>query len=261
MFPVYSILCGHLPKGYLLMQKYQESEVQDKKRQRREWLIIFFLILVFGTLWYIGSKYFDLGQYFPGSNSTIILSLTTLNIIILLALLYLTVRNLVKLLFERKKNIMGARLRSKLVLAFIFLSIWPTIILFIVSAQFISNSIERWYKIPIERSLKNAVDLGQDYQDRIHKEISYFGNNISRIITYKSWTIIDNAESKILHGFSENEKPSLGDNNSSRHLGVWCFGSYCNRCSLLCKERGFDTGGRHDTYIYRTHDVFHAVGN
>ena len=35
-----------------------------------------------------------------------------------------------KLLFERRKNIMGAKLRTKLVLAFVSLSLLPTIILF-----------------------------------------------------------------------------------------------------------------------------------
>ena len=171
------------------MQKYQESEVQDKKRQRREWVIIFCLILVIAPLWLVGNKYFDLGLELPGSNSTLIFFLINLNIIMLLALLYLTVRNLVKLLFERKKNIMGARLRSKLVLAFILLSLLPTIILFFVSVQFISNSIETWYKIPLERPLKNSVDLGQDYYNRIEQEISYFGNRISHIITYDGLTL------------------------------------------------------------------------
>ncbi|MGD9158977.1 MAG: ATP-binding protein [Desulfobacteraceae bacterium] len=171
------------------MQKYQESEVQDKKRQRREWFIIFFLILVFGTLWYIGSKHFALERYFSGSNSTVIFALEILYVTIFLALLYLTVRNLVKLLFERKKNIMGARLRYKLVLAFIFLSIGPTAILFAFSAKIISTSIERWYKIPIERSLQNSVALGQDYKKKIEEEISYFGWQISSYITGKGLTI------------------------------------------------------------------------
>ncbi len=171
------------------MQKYQESEVQDKKRQRREWAIIFCLIIVIGTLWYVGRKYFDLGLDLPGSNSTLIFFLINLNIIILLTLLYLTVRNLVKLLFERKKNIMGARLRSKLVLAFILLSLLPTIILFVVSVTFISNSIEYWYNIPIERSLQHSVDLGNDYYERINEEISYAGNKISKLITHEGLTL------------------------------------------------------------------------
>ena len=196
------------------MQKYQESEVQDKKRQRREWLLIFFLILVFGSFWYIGSKYFDLGLDrldLPESNSTLIFFLIIVNVIILLTLLYLTVRNLVKLLFERKRNIMGARLRSKLVLAFILLSLLPTIILFIVSARFISDSIERWYKIPIERSLQNSVELGQDYKDKIKEDIFIVGNKISGLITYSGWTTSDKKvelaklldEKRVQYGFKQ----------------------------------------------------------
>ncbi|MBN2420466.1 MAG: PAS domain S-box protein [Deltaproteobacteria bacterium] len=182
------------------MQKYQESEVQDKKRQRREWAIIFCLILVIVPLWYVGSKYFDLGLDQPGSNSTLIFFLINVNAIILLGLLYLTVRNLVKLLFERKKNIMGARLRSKLVLAFILLSLFPTIILFFISVTFISNSIEMWYKIPIERSLKYSVDIGENYYEKIKQDISYYGNNISHMITHSGFTIrsTDNDLAKLL---------------------------------------------------------------
>jgi two-component system, NtrC family, nitrogen regulation sensor histidine kinase NtrY len=170
------------------MQKYQESASQDKKRQRREWIVILCLIIVILPLYYLGVKYFDLGLDLPGSNSTLIFFLINIFLIILLGLLYLIVRNLVKLLFERKKSIMGARLRTKLVLAFILLSLLPTIILFFVSTQFISSSIEYWYNIPIERSLKNSIQLGQDYYEKSYEQISYFGNNISRIITYDGLT-------------------------------------------------------------------------
>jgi two-component system nitrogen regulation sensor histidine kinase NtrY len=83
---------------------------------------------------------------------------------------------------------MGARLRSKLVLAFILLSLMPTIILFFVSAQFISSSIEYWYNIPIERSLRNSIELGQDYYEKIYQKILDYGSNISRIITYDGLT-------------------------------------------------------------------------
>ncbi len=172
------------------MQKYQESANQDKKRQRREWIVILCLILVILPLYYVGIKYFDLGLDLPGSSSTLIFFLINIFIIILLGLLYLTVRNLVKLLFERKKGIMGARLRTKLVLAFILLSLLPTIILFFVSAKAISSSIEIWYNIPIERSLKNSIALGQDYYEKTNEQISYFGNNISRIITYDGLTLL-----------------------------------------------------------------------
>ena len=113
------------------MKAYQEAEKQDLKRRRRERYIIASLIVLISILTYLGTKVFDLGLNLPISNSILIFVLININVILLLLLLFLTMRNLVKLLFERKKRIMGARLRTKLVLAFITLSLLPTVILFL----------------------------------------------------------------------------------------------------------------------------------
>ncbi|MBI1994215.1 MAG: PAS domain-containing sensor histidine kinase, partial [Deltaproteobacteria bacterium] len=53
--------------------------------------------------------------------------LLNINIILLILLIFLVVRNLVKLIFERKKRILGSRLRVRLVLAFIALSLVPSV--------------------------------------------------------------------------------------------------------------------------------------
>ncbi|MDB9822648.1 ATP-binding protein [Deltaproteobacteria bacterium] len=172
------------------MKDYLETKKQDLKRQRRERIIIACLIVAVFLLSYLGIKVFDLGLDLPISNSILVFALININVILLLLLLFLTMRNLVKLLFERKKNIMGARLRTKLVLAFITLSLLPTIILFFVSVQFISTSIEYWYNLPIERSLKNSVEVGQDYYQNINDEIISFGNNLSRLITYHGYMLV-----------------------------------------------------------------------
>lgn len=172
------------------MKDYLEAERQDLKRRKRERYIIAVLMVVISLLAYLGTKVFDLGFDLPISNSILIFALININVILLLLLLFLTMRNLVKLLFERKKGIMGARLRTKLVLAFITLSLLPTIILFFVSVQFISTSIEYWFNLPIERSLKNSLEVGQDYYSKVTDEILSFGNDLSRRITYHGLMLI-----------------------------------------------------------------------
>lgn len=167
------------------MKEYLEAKKQDLRRRRRERYLIASLILVISCLIYLGVRFFDLGQGLPFSRSILAFALINLNVILLLLLLFLTVRNLVKLLFERKKSIMGAKLRTKLVLAFVTLSLLPTIILFFVSVQFISSSIEYWFNLQIERSLKNSLEVGQDYYKGIGDEVISLGNNLSRVITYK----------------------------------------------------------------------------
>ena len=176
------------------MKSYIEAEKADQKRRRRERYIIAFLIVVISFLTYLGTRVLDLGLDLPVANNILILVLININVILLLLLLYLTMRNLVKLFFERKKRVMGARLRTKLVVAFMTLSLLPTIILFFVSVQFISTSIEYWFNLPVERSLKNSLEVGQGYYNRIIEELLAHGNSLSRLITYHGYTLLSRNE-------------------------------------------------------------------
>lgn len=177
------------------MASYLEAEWHDLRRRRRERYIIAAIMVVVGILTTIGIRVLDLGADLPFSHSVLVFSLINLNVILLLLLLFLIVRNLVKLLFERRKRIMGAKLRSKLVLAFILLSLLPTILLFFVSVQFISISIEYWTKIPIERSLRTSLEVGQSYYDRKAEDLFGFGNNLSRLMTYHGYMLLSRQDS------------------------------------------------------------------
>ena len=171
-------------------KSYSSAEEQDLGRRRRERYIVIVLFVVISILTYIGINAFDLGPDLPVPSSILIFALININVILLLLLLFLIVRNLVKLLFERKNKIMGAKLRTKLVLAFISLSLLPTIILFFASVQFISASIEYWSNLPIERTLKNSLETGQDYYKSVADEIFFSGNNLGRLITYRGYMLI-----------------------------------------------------------------------
>lgn len=190
------------------MKDYLEAEKQDLRRRRRERYLIIFLCVVISFLVYLGMRIFHLGQALPFSSSIIAFALININVILLLLLLFLIVRNLVKLLFERKKSIMGARLRTKLVLAFVTLSLLPTVILFFVSVQFISSSIEYWFSLQIERSLKSSLEVGQDYYKEITDEILAFGNNLGRVITYEGFMIPSRKEK--LEKFIDEKRKELG---------------------------------------------------
>ena len=177
------------------MVRHLENEHYDLKRRRRERYIIAFLILIISTVTtYLFIKGFRLGLDLPIANSILVFALIDINVILLLLLLFLTMRNLVKLLFEKRRGVMGAKLRTKLVLAFITLSLVPTIVLFFVSVQFISTSVESWFNLPMEKSLKNSLEVGRGYYTRIIEEMLSFGNDLSRLITYQGYTLISRAE-------------------------------------------------------------------
>ena len=58
---------------------------------------------------------------------------------------------------------MGTKLMTKLIMAFIGLTIIPTFILFFVVIGFINKSIDGWFAIKIEDSLSESLELAQNY--------------------------------------------------------------------------------------------------
>jgi two-component system nitrogen regulation sensor histidine kinase NtrY len=187
------------------MKDYQKAEDRDRRRRRRERYIIIVLLAVICTLLFAGLRYYSPMLDLPVSGSIFVFVLININVILLLLLLFLTVRNLVKLFFERRRNIMGSKLRTKLVLAFVTLSLLPTIILFFASVQFISYSIDYWYNLQIEQSLINSLEVGQDYYAGTAEEMLHFGNGISSIITYDG-SLVENKREKLKHFIEEKRK-------------------------------------------------------
>ena len=108
-------------------------------------------------------KFPQVGGKIPVANNIIIFSLININIILILLLIFLVIRNLVKLIFERKRKVLGAKLRTKLVVAFVSLSLVPTILLFFVAVGFITNSVEHWFSAQVEQSLQGSLEVAQTY--------------------------------------------------------------------------------------------------
>ncbi|NVM25112.1 MAG: PAS domain-containing protein [Desulfobacterales bacterium] len=186
------------------MKKQLDTKKEDLKRRRRETVIIGIVLPTIILLTYLGTKILDLGIELPIADSILIFALININVILLLLLLYLTMRNLVKLIFERKKKLMGSSLRAKLVFAFVILSLLPTIIIFFVSVQFISLSIEYWFNLQVEQSLQKSLEVGQDYYKRIGDEALAFGNSLSSVITHEGYMLL--SEKDKLQAFIEEKR-------------------------------------------------------
>ena len=160
------------------------SSVPDTKsrKRRREWLLVAGIIgLVALSLRYQG-QLFDLTTEIPLTGNILVLALINLNILLIILCLFLVMRNIFKLLLERRRGIPGAKLRSKLVLAFVALSLIPTMLLFFVSAGFITNSIENWFSSQIEESLKESLEVAQTYYKNSASNALYYAEQISQMI-------------------------------------------------------------------------------
>ncbi len=135
---------------------------EERKRRKRERILIFVIIAVIAILTYIENRIIYFGTDIPVSNTILMFILININLLLLILLIFLVFRNLVKLLYDRKRKVMGAKLRTKLTLAFVALTLLPTIILFFFSINFITTSIEFWFDVPVEQALENSLLVGRD---------------------------------------------------------------------------------------------------
>ncbi len=97
------------------------------------------------------------------SNNVIFFLLINLNIILLVLLVFLVARNLTKLVFERRRGMLGSHLRTRLVLAFLAVSIFPAVLIFLVALGFITSSIEKWFDVQVENSLAGSLEIARTY--------------------------------------------------------------------------------------------------
>jgi two-component system nitrogen regulation sensor histidine kinase NtrY len=104
--------------------------------------------------------------------------LINLNLILLVLLIFLVTRNLVKLVFERRHGIFGSRLRTRLVLAFVGLSLVPSVLLFFVAEGFLTAAIENWFNVRVESSLEGSLDVAQSYYQFAANNALYFAREV-----------------------------------------------------------------------------------
>ena len=154
--------------------------LSDANRRKRN------LLIIAGFLFLIGvANLVDTDVYAPdlpiASNITIF-ALLNLNLIVLLLLVVLLFRNLVKLWFERRQNVIGAKFKTKLVLAFLSLSLAPAILIFLIASNFINKSIEGWFKPQVERPLDQALGVAQTYYNNLERTALRHAQRIGRVI-------------------------------------------------------------------------------
>jgi two-component system nitrogen regulation sensor histidine kinase NtrY len=155
-------------------------DAERRKRKRELFIIIGLALLVFGVTYQMLHLPQLSSQVGIGSN-ILLFSIININLILLVLLSFLVIRNLVKLLFERKRKVLGTRLRTKLVAAFVSLSLVPTVLLFITAVIFITRSVENWFNVQVESSLQGSLEVAQAYYRDLAKNTIHYSQEVGRL--------------------------------------------------------------------------------
>ncbi len=121
-----------------------------------------------------------LARDLPIGRDTLFLALTHLNVVGIGVLVFLCARNVVKLVTERRRGILGAHLNTKFVVLFVFMALVPTTGLFLFSALIINRTLDTWFQLQVDQSLGESLDIAETYYRGAEDRAAYFGRRIAR---------------------------------------------------------------------------------
>ncbi|ABB31019.1 multi-sensor signal transduction histidine kinase [Geobacter metallireducens RCH3] len=155
---------------------------QERKKRRREAIIIAISVLLILVLTRAEIHLSRISSEVPMGSNILIFGIINIIILLIILLIYLVFRNVAKLLMERRSKAIGANLQTKLVIAFMGLSLVPTMLLFVVSASYVNMSIRNWFNTQVESSLSESLEVAQTYYKNSAANALYYGRQISSII-------------------------------------------------------------------------------
>jgi nitrogen fixation/metabolism regulation signal transduction histidine kinase len=118
--------------------------------------------LVGALLLFLLSKASSSSEFISGSSYTIVLVLSGIFILSLIVI----IANQIKKLFKNiKTDVMGSRLSMRLVISFTLMAVIPGLIVYLVSVNFLTRSIESWFNVKVESALDGGLKLGQKALD------------------------------------------------------------------------------------------------
>ncbi len=167
---------------------------EERLRRKRDYIIIAAVLVLAAVISLFTVRSMRLAGDIPVSHMILMFILINIDLLLIILLIFLVFRNLVKLLVERRRKVEGTRLRTKLVAAFITLTLLPASVLFFFSLNFITSSMEFWFKIPIDQALKNSLAVGRNIYNMVEENNRFFLDKIAYQITRRNLLTPENAK-------------------------------------------------------------------
>ena len=156
---------------------------QEKRKRRRELLVAVFAAIVLALIFLLESRIARSAEDIPFAGHLLLFALLTVVTLLLILIIFFLVRNFFKLVFERRGRVLGSHLKTRITLAFVALTLVPTVVLFIASAGVLHTTIESWFKTQVEESLQSSLVVAQAYYKNASDKVSQEGARLAGLIS------------------------------------------------------------------------------
>jgi two-component system, NtrC family, nitrogen regulation sensor histidine kinase NtrY len=123
-------------------------------------------------------------SFSPGFLARVFLyGFTVVNLTVLLVLVFVLARNLIKLFIERRRAVLGAKFKTKLVMIFVGFALFPSALIILVGSRLISTSVDLWFSQPVETVLLGSQDVVESYYREKQESATFYARMLSNETT------------------------------------------------------------------------------
>ncbi len=143
-----------------------DKQTAERGRKRLTKIIIVSSVLLLLMLSLIAQGGFNLTPFLSpetAGETLMLYALSMLNFLAFVTLLFVLLRNIIKLERERRAGRAGSRFKARLVFYTIALSLLPVLLMFFFAYGLLNRSIDRWFGDPARQIVEDAKLLQEDY--------------------------------------------------------------------------------------------------
>ncbi len=111
--------------------------------------------------------------------------LVTLNIALAACLVLLIVYQVWRMVRQIRRRVMGSRFTLRLLASFAMMALIPGLIVYLVSVNFLTRSIESWFNLKVEAALEGGLNLGRTALDVMLDDLKEKGKDMAISLVYQ----------------------------------------------------------------------------
>ena len=165
--------------------KSDDSRLTERGRRRLTRVIVLSIVLLLLMLSLIAQGGFNLTPFVTpdtAAETLLLYALSTLNFLAFVTLLFVLLRNVLKLVRERRTARLGSKFKSRLVSYAIGLSLLPVLLLFFFAFGLLNRSIDRWFGEPARQIVDDARAIEESYFKKEEADLIGSARVLSRSI-------------------------------------------------------------------------------
>jgi two-component system nitrogen regulation sensor histidine kinase NtrY len=154
----------------------------ERKRRRRELIAVGVAGATLVAFVFAQTELPPLTRHTSLVSNLAVISLFNLSFLLLGLMLFLVGRNLAKVIFERRRGLIGSKFQVRLVFGFIAVALIPSAFLLYVSGVFLHADINSWFNPEYEQILNDSLEIAKTYYLNSANNASHFARVLAEQI-------------------------------------------------------------------------------